>query len=643
MDFRWYANRLVAMRPAEIAWRVQQKVLEEAEIHRFRNKVRVDQRAFDRSLSELRADWSRLPLNLDNRNYSLAREITLLGSYHYAEYRMHWHAGFQTEQDWPLEPSYTLRYKQRDDIGDARTNWELNRGLQFSLLAKDFYATGDVKFLEELEELVSSWCAANPFLWGISWTSVMEVAIRCINWMYAAAFLAASDLERAQALSERLEVGAINMAAHVATHYSRHSSSNNHAIVEACALGLAGFAYGEADWLSIAQAVLGTEVVRQVHSDGVNREQCLHYQAFFMEAVGLWLLACRHNGVTTPPEWQPLLERMCNYVQDCHIAPGTWLEFGDDDKGLILSLCGPKPDVCEYTLQLMGSALESKMRWSSYEIVCETVRWLCSPKEFETTLAKELRNNSASTTYAEGGVTVIRSKDGRIVLGMDHGPLGFGSIAAHGHADALSIQLYVDGTCLIGDPGTYLYHCDLPIRNDLRATRNHSTVCIGNADQSEMLGAFMWGKRADCMLLSMSSSAEGAYHLSACHNGYEPAVHTRSVSFDGSCELEIRDQVEGADVTAEVTLIIPPGIETSTEGGSLLLSSGGHAMALVQASTGIWESTPVRYSIRYGQLADNGRAYTVPVASLQVLRFTLLPSLDTVASPAGRTGGTHEC
>ncbi len=589
------------MGPQELAWRVSQKRLETRERKRFANRMRVDEALFE-GLSGVRADWSRLPLNLENKDFTLEREITLLGDFSYVEYRDRWHAGFQTANEWPLEFSYGLSYKQRDEIGDARTNWELNRGFQFALLAKDYYASRDKAFLDELSGLFESWCGQNPFLWGISWTSVMEAAIRCINWMYAAAFL---DAAGEAALAARFETGAANMAAYVASHYSRYSSSNNHAIVEACALGMAGFVYGKNEWGSIARKVLVTEVPRQNHADGVNKEQCLHYQVFFMEAVGLYLLACLRNSEKVPDEWAPLLGRMCGYVQDCRVTHDTWLEFGDDDEGIILNLCGPKPDCCEYVLQLMGLVLDDR-RWADYGIPCETLRWLFAREELAAAAKKPLREISGSVTYPDGGVTVMRSDDGQVVLGMDHGPLGFGSIAAHGHADALSVQLYVDGKCLIGDPGTCIYHCDLPIRDELRRTRSHSTVCVGGTDQSEMLGAFMWGKRAKATLTRSGATAEGGYAVEASHDGYAPVIHERTVAFDGERSFVIKDMVVGAE-GAEAVFIVPGYVSVDINGANATLSTEGGACAALIASTGAWKCEDALYSPRYGVKAEGAR------------------------------------
>ena len=61
---------------------------------------------------------------------------------------------------------------------------------------------------------------------------------------------------------------------------------------------------------------------------------------------------------------------------------------------------------------------------------------------------------------------------------MDVGPLGYLSIAAHGHADALAVTLSAEGRELIVDPGTASYYGNPAWRTVHRGTRVHPTVCV---------------------------------------------------------------------------------------------------------------------------------------------------------------------
>lgn len=535
-DLEWLVRRLKAMSIPEIGWRISQKVLQKREEKRFRpRKQAVTDALFHKKISGLQLDPKKMHLNLRNKEYSLRTQIPLPGGYDYETYKKQWNAGFQTGHTWPEAFSYFLEYKQRDDIGDARTNWELNRHFQFVLLAKNYAATGQKKYLEAFQDLFEDWNQKSPFLWGISWTSVMEVAIRCSNWCYAYCFLANTDVSAG--LLKKLQNGILNMTDYISGHYSRYSSANNHLIVEAYAIGQTGILCGYRPWIDLSLKILTRELAIQNYPDGVNKELSLHYQAFYMEAMGLMLRLLRKNHMEVPETWLPMLQKMCDYVATCMGDHGETVVFGDDDEGKILDLQGDLQYYL-YVMGLFGCLLEERY---TDDIGCqENLNWLFTREEIRQAQRKTRFQPLQSACFREGGNTILRSRDRRILMGIDHAALGFGSIAAHGHADALSFQLFADGHPVLADPGTYIYHCDLESRNAFRKTENHNTVCISGKDQSEMLGAFLWGRKAKCELLEFQENA-GGVTVRASHDGYRPEIHTREYWFDQANELIIKD------------------------------------------------------------------------------------------------------
>ena len=501
----WYVNRLRAMNVAEVGWRISQKVLQRQERKRYGDTpVSVGSEVFDSGLGKLKFDPKSLGLNFGNNNYGLNTEASLLKGPDFGR--------------WPMTFSYDLDYKQRDNLGDARTCWEKDRHFGWALLAKAYYVSRDEKYRQQLEYNISTWCAENPFLHGISWTSAMELAIRAINWMYALAFLQAAETD-----NEKLRIGVINMIDYLTKHYSRYSSANNHLLVEAAAIGIAGYAFHHQPWQKLALRLLTEELENQNYPDGVNKELSLHYQTFGMEA---YLLLAHVSGER---RWNGMLKKGCEYVAHATWREKTVCEFGDDDEGKILDLQGGRWHQWEWVLQL--GSLVTGTRYSRFEDSCENTRWLFTEEEIEAIKEKPLYDNTASRCFKEGGNSFLRDKEDRVLIGIDHAALGFGAIAAHGHADALSFQMLVDGEPVITDPGTYIYHCDLPHRNAFRKTINHSTVCIDGKDQSEMLGAFLWGKRAECRLEHFSSTDEMDV-LTASHDGYKPLIHQRAFEWN---------------------------------------------------------------------------------------------------------------
>lgn len=511
----WLIKRLTAMSMPEVLWRLSQNKIQHLEKKKYgAKKIAVTSFVFNQSLSSLQPDSKKLHINFDNREFKLNSSIHLLAGFDYEKYKKSWNAGFQSKNTWPDTFSYNLEYKQRDDIGDARTNWELNRHYQFALLAKDYAASRDEKYLREFEELFYDWNENNAFLHGIAWTSVMEVAIRCSNWVYAFAFL--SNTGVSNKLLEKLHIGIINMTEYIVKHYSRYSSANNHLIVEAYAIGQSGILYDYKPWIDLSTRLLTREFPLQNYNDGVNKELSLHYQSFYMEAVGLMMRLMEKNEIEVPKSWRDWLIKMSKYVADCIGEYGEVIVFGDNDEGKILDLQGGVIEYYQYVLGMMSVFLNKRY---IDNVDNETLRWLFTEIELIKVGVKDKYISAQYCHYREGGNTIVRSKDRKVLIGIDHAALGFGSIAAHAHADALSFQMFVKGMPVFLDPGTYIYHCYIDSRNAYRNTENHNTVCIGGKNQSEMLGAFLWGKRAECQLNLYKDGV-----IEAEHNGYGQSV-----------------------------------------------------------------------------------------------------------------------
>lgn len=648
MKLDWYVKRLKAMSRDEVMWRLSQKSQDKKEKDIFKkNVLGVTEGIFYPDNQDITLDPEKLSLG-DVKKAVLSRYdhqspqspqslqypgLYILGGYDYSRNRKNWHGGFQTSEKWPLIYSGELNYRQRDDIGDARTNWELNRHFQFAALACYYAATGKEAYLVELGELLSDWNEKNPFLWGISWTSAMEVAIRAINWMYTLAFLAGSDGEGddqlLEILMESLSVGIINMISYISNHFSRFSSANNHTIIEACALGMAGIMGDYAPWEELSRYLLNEELQKQNHSDGVNKEQSLHYHSFVMEGVGLLALTYLHNGRNYPQLWRNTLTAMARYLCWCGGCHGEWLVFGDDDEGKILDLSGEK-DACHYTyvLELMSLILPER-----YVDKADNMTLMCiTSGKMVTTLSKKplYKVSPGGKVFPEGGITIFRGGDGRVLAGFDHGPLGYGSIAAHGHADALSFIVFREGKAVFGDPGTYIYHMDGESRDLFRSTKMHNTLCLWDMDQSRMLGAFLWGKRAQCSLRSQEMGAD--YYVEGEHNGYFPIIHRRRIAFDGTDSFIIRDRLINVGnrekgVPFEISFILPPGLLADINDGAVNINDDGITVARLQPECEeeifiFTEAVP--YSFRYGirergsRLVVKGDAYEDMVINTKI-------------------------
>jgi hypothetical protein len=96
--------------------------------------------------------------------------------------------------------------------------------------------------------------------------------------------------------------------------------------------------------------------------------------------------------------------------------------------------------------------------------------------------------------FPDAGLVILRSQpqDGpEIWWRCDGGPHGFLSIAAHAHADALSLAVRHDGIDILADPGTYCYHGEAAWRGMVPLDGRSQHLELAGVSQAESGGPFL--------------------------------------------------------------------------------------------------------------------------------------------------------
>jgi hypothetical protein len=121
-----------------------------------------------------------------------------------------------------------------------------------------------------------------------------------------------------------------------------------------------------------------------------------------------------------------------------------------------------------------------------------------------------------------------------LYLACDCGPFGYETTPIHGHADALSFDLYAYGHSLITDPGVYSYHLGEDWRGYFRGTSAHNTIMVDGEDQSILLASGRVYRTAEATLHEWVTNGYFDF-LDGSHNGYcrlaEPVTHRRKMLF----------------------------------------------------------------------------------------------------------------
>jgi hypothetical protein len=468
-----------------------------------------------------------------------------------------WNYDHGASKPTPKLPIQSVDYRDFQQSGDCKLVWEPNRHHHLVVLARAYRATGERRYAEAVVRQLESWMEQNPFGYGMNWRSPLELGVRLINWIWAFDMIRDSAVMD-EAFYARLRRAAFFHCWETARKYSKGSSANNHLVGEAAGVYVGasyfqGFRQSET-WREEAKEILCREILAQTYDDGCIREHGLGYQFFVLQFYIVSGLVGRWTGDDFPYAYWARIERMVEFVAWLAEGGEELPMFGDRDDGYVLDL-GDRPEKVEALLSLAALLFERDDFKGQVGGVSQTAYWLMGTADVADYGRPVVTQNALkplrSRSFPESGYHMLqhgRVGEGAFSLFFDCAELGYGSIAAHGHADALSVALRLDRRDILVDSGTYDYFTYPEWRQYFRQTRSHNTLMVDGEDQSELLGAFLWGRRAESRLEAWQVDGDETL-ISGSHDGYcrlpDPVVHRRTVKLKGGQgEIEILDEIE---------------------------------------------------------------------------------------------------
>jgi hypothetical protein len=499
----------------------------------------------------------------------------------------HWNANPWTGAEWPDVPSRDLDYRRADVAGGARFAWELGRlgtlptlALAARLGAGEDHARRAVRWLDDFATRV-------PLGRGIQHASGIEMAIRVLNTTWTLALLG----ERAESATVARALGlAAQQARHGNDHLSLGSSANNHLIAEYAAsttLAAAFPALRDADaLLERGLAGLEHETLRQFDADGVNREQALGYLPFIWELLLLPFLAAEAAGRRVSREVRERLARSLEVARALRLPGGRMPQIGDEDDGRVLLLAEDAS-----RLDLVGNALAAWLGADALGDNGHALALLLVGRTAAARAASDGRLDTASLTVWRG--------DG-VHITFDHSPLGLAPLAAHGHADALSVTIFRGSDGLAIDPGTFAYHENRAARDRCRSTPFHNTVHFGGRSQAPMSGPFLWGALPH---VHVDATAPPGTRAARClWVGGE--VHERRVSLESGA-LRLADYARGPAAT--LVFVLAPDSQVTLDGPRALVECGDSHAVFECEGAGPWRVEPAECAPRFADVRPTQR------------------------------------
>lgn len=626
----WYARRLRAMENGEMRWRATQ-VLQKIRPRENRTDTvwgPADEPGWVYALEQFRTADAR-PVLLDrdrakviaDRAPALVSELIRLAersadcSFSFFGYPavslgrpIDWHHDPFANLRWPDAPSH--RIDHRVAAGDVKWIWELNRLQHLPWLAQAWLFTGDGRFSGAAFEHLDTWIDQNPPGRGIAWRGAFEAGLRSISISIALQGL--RDAPQLTPDRYRRIVGMLGEGARRCwQERSLFSSANNHLIGEMAGLAVVAMMFPELrsarEWERDAVGTLSAEAHKQILADGAGAEQSIGYQMATAELLLVVAALLTQRDGIAPAPITDAIRRSSQFLAAVVGEHDPDPRYGDNDQEFALRL-GPEPVRTVRDHLGLVAAMGLGVTGATDGAASLGAQWYRSPGQAAVAASlpagsAEFSGSKGSFVAHDGGLVVLRS--GRRRTTMDIGNVGYLSIAAHGHADALAVTLSVDGHDVIGDPGTGSYYQHPRWRAMMRGTRAHPTVCVDGEDQSVIGGPFMWTRHAQVRVLGVDLPA-GV--VDAEHDGYTRlpgrVVHRRWLISPPDARYQLVVDLITGTGNHEVRTCWPlhPSLHVERSGDGHVVSGGKPVVHLLHAAT-----APVTLQDSFGdEAADLG-------------------------------------
>ena len=477
-------------------------------------------------------------------------------------------------------PAEVSDYRNLPGGGDARCAWEIARWGEMVRLAQDAWLNGELDSLRTAQRWMRDWMEKNPRGQGIHWRSPLEGALRLMNFCWIDALARACD--DAELTAEQDEIAQAFVPAHawwVWRKKSFGSSANNHLMGELAALVMV-----TKRWPSLAKLIccperlwplLEQETLCQFADDGGNKEQALHYHLFAWEMT--W-----QAGRVMERLHGPVMARLRDAAQYfCDLSMGAW-DFGDSDDAQITPLAMRREHAeREWKAWMLGADEGASLRF-----------WLGDPPRVSS------GNANTWVTHEESGHAIWRGDPW--VARVDASPLGFGSLAAHGHLDAMHVSIWSKGHPLVIDPGTGGYYGDAALRARLAAWEAHNgPVPASGREVPNRAGPFLWMNHHDKPVLEFEDGS--CVVRFACDGPFM----RRRVKVNG--ELVVEDEVCGRMAHVVTWQFAPEWTVTSSAEGEFELKHPSGQTARLGVKGDAMQACEIVTNVvspRFGQVMD---------------------------------------
>lgn len=493
-------------------------------------------------------------------------------------------------------------------VGDIKGIWEASR-FDWTLTFAQRAIVGETTAITHMNQWIADWCEKNPTYKGTNWKCGQESSIRVMHLAMTAVIL--NQVQ--QSLPDLLYLIEAHLKRIAPTISYAVAQDNNHGTSEAAALFVGGswlarrgVSSGEV-WARAGRKWLENRVHHLIGADGSFSQYSLNYHRVLLDTLSM-VEVWRHK-IEEREFSRGFYERAIaatNWLC-AMIAPqsGDGPNLGANDGARLLPLTPTDSQDLGPSAQLASVLFRKQRFYEGTGTWDAPLHWLGVPTVGEVAPAPK------SELFDDGGYAVLRNESAVAI--MRYPRFRF----RPSHADALHVDLWIDGANPLRDGGSYSYNTEKTWLDYFPGTASHNTIQFDGHDQMPRLGRFLFGDWLKANDVEPMVEEESGVSFAAGYSDAWGARHRRRVSL-GAGSLEVQDEISGRFKVAILRWRLNPG--------AWVLD--GNRISQGQWSLRIESTAPIeRIGLVEGwESRHYGRKTTIPVLEVQVGQAGLLKS-----------------
>ena len=519
-----------------------------------------------------------------------------------------WHTNLLTGErfKYPEKPWYEIP-DFGEGAGDIKGIWELSRFDWVLGFARE-YRQGNIESYDRLEGWLGDWVRSNPPYVGPNWKCGQEASIRVMHLAMAAIVMEQTKSPE-EALLKLIEVHLKRISP---TIQYAIGQDNNHGTSEAAALFIGGSWLARNGysrglyWQSQGRKWLENRARRLIEPDGSFSQYSANYHRVMLDTFSMVEVWRRNLCLPSFSEhWYQKALLATDWLGAMLQPNGDVPNMGANDGARLLPLSATDYRDFRPSVQLASALFKNE------RAVTEVGEWDMPLRllSIEEPLVKSPATRSQLCNH--GGYAAIW--DDQCFVLFRYPRFRF----RPGHADALHVDLWLNGDNILRDGGTFSYNTREPWQSYFPGVKAHNTIQFDYREPMPRISRFLFGEWLKTSSFEPLEVTREGQRVAAGYRDYLGASHERRLNVTAG-RLQVEDVVTGFEENAVLRWRLKPGDWTLS----------GQAVTFEGLKIEVRADTPIRRvelvegwaSRYYGQktplpvleveVADSGRVVT---------------------------------